>query len=184
MLLLAKPAHAVETVVHGDFETRDPFIWTTNYTDMIGTWNAPGTTGSSLSLAQGGIAGSYAFQTLDLSAYGSATLSFDLTAVAHGAPGTSYLAVTLGYDNEVARYSFGSATDGETTTKHVSIPLTNRTGFLPNSPLLFMGAHQNGSHTGIWVDNVSIQAQPVPEPTTLAALGLGALAAFRRRRRA
>ena len=150
---------------------------------MIGNWNAPGTSGSSLSLAQGGIAGSYAVQTVDLSHYGSATLSFDLTTIAHGEPHTAYFSVSLGYDNELARYYLGSTTDGELSMRHISIPLIASAAFAPNSPVLFVGTHQSGSTTGIWVDNVSIQAQPVPEPATLSVLGLGAVAALRRRRK-
>jgi len=40
------------------------------------------------------------------------------------------------------------------------------------------------SSSSAWLDNVSIQAQPVPEPATTAAFGLGAAAMLRRRRRA
>jgi hypothetical protein len=39
------------------------------------------------------------------------------------------------------------------------------------------------SSSSAWIDNVSIQARAVPEPTTFAALSIGALALLRRRRR-
>ena len=40
-----------------------------------------------------------------------------------------------------------------------------------------------GSSSSAWIDNVSIQARPVPEPATMTVLGVGALVFVRRRRK-
>lgn len=183
LFALIAQARATEVIVDGDFESPDTSAWIPNYSGMIGNWNAPGTSGHSLYLGLGGTAGSDAMQVIDLSAYRTATLSFDVTAVARNAPNTSIFAVSAGYDNEVYRYYFEGSPVGQLFQKHISIPLTAAAAFKPFTALVFSGMHGNDSSTDIWVDNVSIQAQAVPEPATIGALALGAFAALRRRRK-
>lgn len=180
----ASLASAAEAIQDGGFEVHDPWTWVTPFPGIFGTWNEPKMSGTSVQLGQfGGLAGDYVWQAFDLSAYGSATLSFDLTTISHGAPELSTFAVAAGYDNEVYRIDVGSNTDGLVQTRHVVIPLTSSHAFMPNSILTFTGWNEAGASSRMFVDNVSIRAQAVPEPAPCAALGLGAVAVLRRRRK-
>ena len=122
-------------------------------------------------------------QVMDMSHYKNAVLSFDLTTIAHGWVGSGEFAVTLGYDNTLAEAFVGSTTDGLITTQHFDIALTDPKEYTPFTPLIFGSIQASDTHDEMYVDNVSIKAQAVPEPTTMTVFGLGGLALIRRRHR-
>jgi hypothetical protein len=83
----------------------------------------------------------------------------------------------------------GNLAGGGTVTKSFLIPNDNAlhnvtfTGFTGLSSVVLSSPLTDLQITYFQIDNVSVQeTQAVPEPSTMAAIGLGALAVFRRRR--
>ncbi len=179
-------------VINGTFEANALSGGSTNYavgsTGLTG-WNVVGPSGRNVTLTGNGYLGQQT-QQLDLSGTsdkaGSGieqtlatqigkkyTVSFDVYT-----GGTQY---NGGVDFMVNGTSFGSNLQGNeagNTTKRYSFEFT-ATGA---STIKFL-TYTNGlvSH----IDNVSVVASnPVPEPASLAVLGLGALGFFRRRKSA
>lgn len=83
----------------------------------------------------------------------------------------------------------GNLTAGGTVTQSFLIPNDNAlhnvtlAGFTGLSSVVLSSPNTDLHITYFQIDNVSVQeTQAVPEPSTMAALGLGALAVFRRRR--
>lgn len=183
LLLLAPAAHAVEVVADGDFESPSASAWTSSAGDagnLIGAWGVPGMTGRSARLAVAPSDNLFIDQEVDLLGYQAATFTCDVTTVAHGAPNSGYLDINLGSDT-LALLKVGSAVDGEVQTQHLSIPITGIGDFSATS-LAFFAGNDASSSNQIYVDNVSIKTQAVPEPATLCALGTGLFGVLRRRR--
>jgi hypothetical protein len=179
-------------VVNGTFEANVLTSGSANYnvgsTGLTG-WNVVGPSGRNVTLTKNGylgqstqqldlsgtsdIAGSGIEQTLSTQVGKKYTVSFDVYT-----GGTTY---NGGVNFLVNGTSFGSNLQGNelgNTTKRYSFEFT-ATGA---STIKFL-THTNGlvSH----IDNVSVVASnPVPEPASLAVLGLGALGFFRRRKSA
>ncbi len=123
------------------------------------------------------------FQSIQTDGYLSATLTFDLYSDGWDFPNPSdpfdFLTVSFG-GNLLDTIDLGN--DGEEFYLSPSYDLTPYLN--SGSQLLEIRVFNDSSfNTFSIVDNFSIQAQPVPEPATMAALGLGAIALLRRRRK-
>lgn len=119
-------------------------------------------------------------QDIDTAGYGLATLAVRFKSDGYDLTGKDYLHCWFG-GQPVGLVDVGS--DGQSPFE--------QTAFFDLKPL-FNGsvrtldidvALDSGAATFVWVESVSIQAQAVPEPTTVAALGLGAAVVLRRRAR-
>lgn len=146
-----------------------------NY-DQFANWNVTGGSvdlldfglGQGLSVdLDGSSTGPGLLSTKEAFAPGTYNLSFDLAGSQRG--DTNDVTVTFG------SYSTVLTRDGSDPFSTVSATVT-----LNSSAML---SFQNGGndYVGALLDNVKVQA--VPEPTSLAALGLGGLAFLRRRNR-
>lgn len=84
--------------------------------------------------------------------------------------------LTLTIENGQITYSFDAGTAGGTLT----FALSNTDDL---AGLEFTSLQNGGSdNAGYWLDNISVDGTLVPEPSSLALLGLGGLAMMRRRR--
>lgn len=149
-----------------------PGIWAEPATDAM--WIAP--TNGNIDVPQGG----YVY-----------TLIFDLTGLDLA---TATISGKWASDNGSTIYLNGIGTQFNIGAGSYSF-LTDFTiagGFLPNTNTLEFHVtnslyydpsyHGSGNPSGLLVQNLLGSAQPVPEPTTLALLGLGALVLRRRKK--
>lgn len=172
MVVGALGSNASALIVNGDFEA-DSYAFPYQIINSLTGWNILGT-GDVAGIANGylssvsqqidvsggaDVAGSGISQTIATTASQVYTLSFDFY-VASGYSGAMEVfqgATSLGSVNATGSYSYNFTGTGSDTLSFVNL------------------GRGNVAH----VDNVAVEA--VPEPATLAALGLG-LAATRRRR--
>ena len=161
---LVTSASAVELVVNGGFETGDFTAWTQAGGTVLTDDPFSGTYEASFAPVTGALAQSLATMpntNYNVSFYlrnaGNAAGSFQVLL------GTSVLTNLTINPDSYKRFTYNATTSA-----------------LPgNSILTFQFANPT---TTFHLDDVSVQA--VPEPATFAALGLGAVALLRRRRRA
>lgn len=139
-------------------------------------------------------------QSIDTSGFvGSlATLTFKLVYEDEDVVGHDFLYVDFGKDRVMnldlgAAYvdwvnQFGVKRQGGPhfwTLDFPSIDLSSYfDGMTKNLTFTVINDATPNSSSSAWIDNVSINAQPVPEPATMAALGLGLAAVVRRRKKA
>ena len=71
-----------------------------------------------------------------------------------------------------------------TATSFVKYDLTGMLDPGKRLTTLQVYGYDGGTNGPTWLDDVTVNVQPTPEPATLAALGLGAAAMLRRRKRA
>lgn len=111
---------------------------------------------------------------------GSATLSFDFEAGDFDFSGWDFFMLKLG-GVTLDTIDLGDFADTLTgiSTKTYDVSTFVGTG---NRTLEFLTTTDSSSACSAFVDNVSINATVAPEPGTMAALGLGAMALIRRRR--
>ena len=138
-------------------------------------------------------------QSIDTSSFkgGSATLSFKLVSEDEDVVGHDFLYIDFG-SNRVKTFDlgaywvdwknqFGVIRQGGPhfwTLENPTIDLSPYLdGTTKNLTFTVINDATPSSSSSAWIDNVSIQAQPAPEPASLVALGFGVLALVRRRRR-
>ena len=197
-LLVSTSASAAELVKNGNFET------TPRGTDWS-IVSSGGYSASKVFLKDNyikGVQGVFAFlagynggvetmsQTIDTQGAGSAILNYDLSWFCRDYIGSDFLEVRFGND-VIDTFDLGSDNDADlfkNLTGSFSFDLTPYLDGTAKS-LSFTGINDyyapderiNGNASAVFIDNVSIQAQPVPEPASLMAIGLGVVAFLRRR---
>ena len=201
-LLLSTSASASELVKNGDFEK------TPNGSDWS-IVSSGGYSAAKIFLRNDkriiGVQGGFAFlagynggidtisQTIDTQRVGSAVLTYDLSWFCRDSTKYDFLQVRFGNDL-IDTFDLGSDDNADfekNLTGSFSFDLTPYLDGTAKS-LSFTGINDyyapderiNQYASAVFIDNVSIQAQPVPEPSSLAALGLAGLALLRRRRKA
>lgn len=183
-------ANAVELIVNGGFENSNPLAgWTSTSlidpTSNAGAFGQPVHTGTS-----GAWLGGYGTsqevasisQVVNIPASSLVTFSFweraDYTAGSNGGVAT-IVSASIG---SVVVYS-GPLNGFGNTTGFTQFTVNSSTLVGPQT-VTFSYNHPAGiDNSSLYIDDVSVQAVPVPEPMTFAAVGLGLLALGLRRRK-
>lgn len=184
LAMAASSSFAVELVVNGDFESGvAPWVeFSSGGFALIGDYSGiggPPTTTAWL----GGYddATDSITQTINTLSNATGELSFTLYWVNADIAGFDFLTVSLG-GTEVYARDLGD--DEPTDLYGPEVVSVDVSGLLDGSAkdLVFQVTTDGSAGSSAFIDNVSLQAEVVPEPATLAVLGLG-LAAMRRRRK-
>lgn len=191
-------ASAVELVYNGGFEIQDGNgaygdgwsidttipAYTGDPSYFFDDWGAvPGLSGATAWLGFDNNDDVTIFQSIDTDGYTSAILTFDLFSDGFddANPSAPFDFLTVSFAG-VLLDTIDLGNDGDEFNLSPSYDLTPYLN--SGSQLLEIRVSNDGSlNTFSFVDNFSIEAQPVPEPATLAALGIGAIALLRRRRK-
>lgn len=120
-------------------------------------------------------------QSINTAGYSSAMLSVTFTSDAGDFTGFDFMHLWFG-GQLIDAVDVGSETFGafQKTVTYDLTPMFDGT----TKTLAVDVALDSSFPTWVWVENVSVQAQAVPEPATLTALSLGAFAVLRRKRKA
>lgn len=197
---LGASASAVELVVNGGFDTivsEEAPPWQLSGVNRAqGRWPIVGNNntftgghmpGRSLGLADYTSANDAAWQTINTAGYGTATLTYRV--VFHDSDTVAGRDIfTLSFGGTVLEtFDIGAQPGSGNDVYHVFNRTYDLTPYFDGTAkdLRFATVTDGSNFTasGTYLDDVSIQASPVPEPATIAALGLGALALLRRKRR-
>lgn len=152
-----------------------------------------GTMGNNFGFYSAGTA-EYVLQATGVTIAAGTNYSVNLGAVTGGGNDTGTVAYVLAYVNPGEDVSDG-VDPGEFTvfasaTQVVGDPWVAGTGLTSTATgaaigqelLVGLGSGAEGGDNDIWFDNFTADASPVPEPGSLALIGLGGLALLRRRR--
>ena len=189
-VMAATVSFGAELVTNGDFEATPPDLgWTVSGTTIIGDWSgsvvsSAGNLGPPTNTAWlGGVNGTddQLRQTVTSVNGGTATFSFDLFYTNEDGPNFDlflvYLDSVLIYSQDLGD-SFPVTLYGP---NHISVDVSDQMDG-GSKDILFEVLTDGSLPCSAFVDNVSIQTA-VPEPASLTALGLGALAVLRRRKK-
>ncbi len=136
------------------------------------------------------------YQEIDTAGYGSATLDFKLVYEDLDVVGRDFLYVVFGSTRLMTvdlgagwvgwKNQFGVVREGGIHFWRAENPTFDLTpyfdGTKKNLTFTLINDATPNSSSAAWIDNVSISAQPVPEPASLVVLGLGAALVRRRRK--
>lgn len=182
LALFASSTFAVELVTNGDFESGDaPWVEVGAF-DIIGDWSGAGGP-PTVTAWLGSYNDAADTITQNISTLDNATgmLSFDFYWVNADIAGYDFFRVYLG-GSEVYVRDLG---DDEPTDLYgpelVTIDVSAHMDGTAKD-LVFEVLTDESAASGAFVDNISLQAEVVPEPATLAVLGLGVLAMRRRQK--
>lgn len=190
-LALATSAHAAELVVNGGFQNGGPDEatgWTQTGLPLIAN-NSAWTNGlmPTRSVGLGGYtnADDSVSQAIATAGYGSGVLTFDFVwEDLDNNAGNDFFTVSFG-GTTLETFDLGATPGNALGNLYRTTKSYDLTPYFDDSTktLTLRGTTDGSSFSAssAYVDNVSIQAQPVPEPATLAALGFG-VALFARRK--
>ena len=193
LLAIGACAHAQNLVTNGDFESADPNNFEpTSWTQVNGSFaQATDVTQDYTNYYTGG--NSAFFRGWMTSNGGPTGISQDISTVAGQTYQYSFEMMDSGGETGggFAR-EFWFSVDGakmvDVANTTSAADWTNYTGSFVASKsstnLTFMAGDDSVDTYGYWVDTVSVNAAPVPEPTSMAALGIGLAAFIRRRKKA
>lgn len=186
--VLSAPAHAVELVQNGDFEASPAGLnWTLTGIAEVGNYSTLlGPTVPTRVLWLGGVQNALdtGSQAIATAGYGTATLSFRLVLEDLDLANSDFFTVSFG-SHVLDTIDIGETPGDQLENYYVSNRTYDLSPFFDGTPqTLTFGIATDGkafTASSAWIDNVSIDAQPVPEPASLLAFGAGALALLRRR---
>lgn len=136
----------------------------------------------------------YVLQETGITIAAGTNYSVNLGAVTGGGNDTGTVAYVLAYVNPGADLSdgidIGEFTVFASASQVVGDPWVAGTGVTSTATgaaigqelIVGLGSAAEGGDNDIWFDNFTADASPVPEPGSLALIGLGGLALLRRRR--
>ena len=116
----------------------------------------------------------FTFDDVDTSNYENIVLSFDYAVSANADTG-DYIVVLDGVDQVAVEYYNDPDSGVEADTISVNIGTANTVGLRLEGDL-------NGASDTLELDNFELSGDVIPEPATMALVGLGGLVALRRRR--
>lgn len=185
---LSLSAGATQLIANGDFQDGTYAPWVQSGTAFVlGNW-----AGSDFGVLGNQYAyfGGYANASESLSqmvdfgaAPGTAVLSFDFQTNGQDFSNFDFLRIFVGGATvaELDMSPNGSVGLSTVTRKSYDVSAFVGTGM---KDLLFRGTTDISLPSAAFVDNISLDVRPVPEPATLTALGCGIVALFRRRKSA
>ncbi len=175
-------AHSIELVTNGDFES-NPFDlgWSTQGQAAIGNWtNESDNRFSSNSAWLGGYnsADDTLMQSINTANMATGNLSFDLVVQRLDDSGFDFLDVSFG-GRLLDRIDLGDTQDKGFISLAKAYDVSSEMGHGVQD-LVFHGTTDWVHPGSAFIDNVSLDANPVPEPASWIALSIGALGLLRR----